>query len=165
MSLMGSAVIATLWISCAAPAQLAAGGDGELIATPAPQPPLARFMREAVNVPFSFMMHETTGARRGRRVHRAASVLREAARDLVRWSDPPPVSDEGRLVFYAFAANLEHHVATLEDATARHDEARSADSVEQIRQTCNHCHRFFRPASVISPDVAYDGYATDLGGS
>ncbi|MEO8700532.1 MAG: hypothetical protein ABI867_10835 [Kofleriaceae bacterium] len=158
---MMSSAVATLVISCAA-------SNSQLADTEAPPsvpaPPLARFMREEVNVPFSFMMHEAAGAQRERRVHRAASVLREAARDLTRWSDPPPVSDEGRLVFFAYAENLEHLVAELEDAAAHHDDEMSADSVERIRQTCNQCHRFFRPASVISPDVAYDGYAVDHGG-
>lgn len=159
--MMGSASIALLVISCAAPvAQIA---EAEAPASPLSTFPLARFMREEVNVPFSFVMIEAATEHRGRRVHKAASVLREAARDLVEWSDPPVASDEGRDVFYAYAKNLELHVARLEDA-AEHPED-SAASVEQIRQTCNHCHRFFRPASFLSPDVAYDWYELEPGGA
>ncbi len=121
-------------------------------------------MREELNVPFAFVMLETATAQRERRVHRAAVALREAAHDLIRWDDPPVVSDEGRDVFFAYAENLEHHVGQLEDAAARNEVARAVDTVEQIRQTCNHCHRFFRPTSIISSDVAYDWYSLDFGG-
>ena len=150
--------IATLAISCAAPTAQVMETDPSKLETL----PLARFMREEVNVPFSFMLIETATEQRVPRVHRAATVLREAAHDLVRWSDPPGASDEARAVFHAYAENLEFHVARLEDESANHED--SADSVEQIRQTCNHCHRFFRPANFLSPDVAYDWYALELGG-
>ena len=125
--------------------------------------PLGRFMREEVSVPFSFAMLATAGTH-GRRIHKAATVLREAARDLAHWSDPPAVSEQGRHVFYAYAQNLERHVARLELAAANRELELAADSLEQIRQTCNGCHHFFRPASRISPDVAYDRYALELGG-
>lgn len=156
---MVSMSIASLSISCAAPTARMASSDGQLSALP-----LARFMRESVNVPFSFVMLEPASARREHRVHRAAIVLREAARDLIHWDAPPGLSDAGREVFYAYAANLETQVARLEDAAAHHEQDMADASVEQIRQTCNSCHRFFRPASVLSPDVAFDEYALDLGG-
>jgi hypothetical protein len=161
--MMVSPAVAVLAISCAAPAAQIVETEPPTVAPLQSDLPLARFMREEVNVPFSFMMLET-GTTRGRRVHKAAIVLREAARDLVQWSDPPVMSDEGREVFYAYAQNLEFHVARLEDAAAHQQEEDSADSVEQIRQTCNHCHRFFRPTSFLSPDVAYDWYAVEPGG-
>jgi hypothetical protein len=158
--MLGSSAIAVFVISCAAPAALLESEAPVAL----PDAPLGRFMREEVNVPFSFVMLETTTALSGRRVHKAATVLREAARDLSLWSDPPVASDEGREVFYAYAQNLEYHVERLQDAAEHREPARAADTVEQIRQTCNSCHRFFRPASVISPDVAYDWYALELGG-
>lgn len=126
--------------------------------------PLARFMREEVNVPFAFVMFETATAQREKRVHRAAVALRDAAHDLAHWSDPPVVTDEGRAVFFAYAENLQVHVARLEDAAIRKEPEVAVESVEQIRQTCNHCHRFFRSTSSISSDVAYDWYALDFGG-
>lgn len=162
--MMVSSAIAVIAISCAAPATQIAETDRPAASTPPSSLPLARFMREEVNVPFSFMMLESPIAVRGRRVHKAATVLREAARDLVEWSDPPVESDEAREVFFAYAQNLEYHVARLEDAAARHEDEQSASSVEEIRQTCNHCHRFFRPSSYLSPDVAYDWYELELGG-
>ena len=144
--------------ACAAPiAQLEDSG-------PLSPAPLARFMREAVNVPFAFVMLETATAQRERRVHRAAVALRSAAHDLIRWSDPPVMTEEGRGVFLAYAQNLEHNVARLEDAAARREVELAVETVEQIRQTCNHCHRFFRPTSIISSDVAYDWYSLDFGG-
>jgi len=156
-----SSAIAVFSISCAAPAM-----QIEDSAAPTALPselPLARFMREEVGVPFSFVMSETASTPKERRVHKAAIVLREAATDLVHWTDPPVPSEEARDVFYAYAENLQLHAARLEDAAANSEFQLAADSVEQIRQTCNHCHRFFRPSSVISPDVAYDWYAFDLG--
>jgi len=158
---MLSSAVSALAISCAAPvAQSAEPAPPALMDSSALA--LARFMREEVNVPFSFVMIEAATEHRARRVHKAASVLRDAARDLVVWSDLPVMSDEGRDVFHAYARNLEVHVARLEDAAERHEDA--TESVEQIRQTCNSCHRFFRPASFLSPDVAYDWYALELGG-
>jgi hypothetical protein len=156
LSRIVSSSIAVLACSCAAPVSIPT--------TTRATPPLARFMREEVNVPFAFVMLETASAQRGRRVHKAASILREAAHDLVHWSDPPVASDEARDVFYAYAENLEFHVTHLEDAAAHHEHVRTLDTLEQIRQTCNHCHHYFRPASVISPDVAYDWYALEPGG-
>ena len=147
--------------ACAAPAQLVVESEKSAML---PDLPLGRFMREEVNVPFSFVMLEAVTTQSDRRVHRAAIVLREAARDLLLWDDPPVESVEGRDVFYAYAQNLEFHVGALEDAAAQRETQRTADSVEQIRQTCNNCHRFFRPASVISPDVAYDWHELELGG-
>jgi hypothetical protein len=161
--MMGSVAIAVFAISCAAPA-MQIDEPAAPAALPSEQP-LARFMREEVGVPFSFVMLETASTPRERRVHKAAGVLREAATSLVHWTDPPVPGDEARGVFYAYAENLELHAARLEDAAANRELDLAAESVEQIRQTCNQCHRFFRPSSVISPDVAYDWYAFDLGGA
>lgn len=147
--------IGALAISCAAAPQP--------VVEPDPPAPLARFMREQVSVPFSFAMLETAKSPHGHRVYRAATVLHDAAHDLVQWSDPPAASEEGREVFYAYAHNLEHQVGRLEVAAADRDAELAADSLEGIRQTCNSCHHYFRPASRISPDVAYDQYVLDRG--
>ena len=157
---LSCSLIVTFAISCAAPTTQLATSEPPMV-RPAG---LGRFMRESVNVPFSFVMIETATARRERRVHRAASMLHDAARDLVDWSDPPVESDEGRAVFYAYAEHLEYNVGRLEHAAARREVELAVESVEDIRQTCNDCHRFFRPASAISPDVAYDWDALELGG-
>jgi hypothetical protein len=124
---------------------------------------LARFMRESVNVPYSFALFEQGGRNRLRRVNLAAVVLKEAARDLVHWSDPPVHSASARDVFYTYARNLERHVGILEVATQNHDTERSARSLEEIRRTCNGCHHFFRPASLFSRDVAVGLLAIDVG--
>lgn len=165
--MMVSSAIAAFATSCAAPTtQLVVGESNDVVLQTLP---LGRFMREEVSVPFSFVMLETAAVQgpaqpSGRRVHKAATVLREAARDLSLWSDPPVDTSEGREVFYAYAQNLEFHVARLEHAAEQREHEVAADTVEQIRQTCNSCHHFFRPASVISPDVAYDWYVLEPGG-
>jgi len=159
--MMVNACVVAGMASCAAPP--AQSPEPRVPVVSPPDFPLARFMREQVNVPFSFVMLETATAPRARRVHRAASVLRDAARDLMDWSDPPVGSDEARQVFFAYAEDLENHVARLEDVSSQETDF-DATTIEQIRHTCNDCHHFFRPASVLSPDVAYDWLALDHGG-
>lgn len=127
-------------------------------------PELARFMRELVNVPFSFAMLERDGAQRPLRLRRAALVLQDAVGDLAGWQDPPVASVEGRQVFYAYAESLERQVALLELATRRNDTAETGERLEDIRETCNGCHRFFRPASAISHDVFHDRIVVAQGG-
>jgi len=124
---------------------------------------LARFMREMVNVPFSFAMLEHDGRQRQVRYQRAAIVLRDAVRDLVHWHDPPGASAAASEVFFEYARDLERQVGRFEIAARHHDVAGTAQQLEAIRQTCNSCHRFFRPSSVISADVVYDRFAVDLG--
>ena len=162
MSNLSIIAIAAL-AGCAAPAT-ASGGPATVLKAPS----LARFMRESLNVPFSFAMM-ATASQRPHRVVKAASLLGDAAHHLADWADPPRVSPQGREVFYAYAANLGHHVRRLEFATQHRDAEATADSLEQIRQTCNRCHNFFRPASRISPDVyvdfsIHDRVAVDLPG-
>jgi cytochrome c556 len=159
VSILGCLAIASLAISCAAPATLAVPNEPAL-----PQPQLGRFMRESVNVPFSFLMLETATAKHGRRVHKGARLLHDAARDLVDWANPPVTSDQGREVFFTYAQHLEQHAARLEDAAEQRESELTNDTVEEIRQTCNGCHHFFRPASKISPDVSLDWDTLDLGG-
>jgi hypothetical protein len=127
-------------------------------------PQLARFMRERVNVPFAFAMMEAA-TMRPHRMHTAAGLMRDAARHLVHWSNPPAVSDEGRQVFVAYAQSLERHIGRLERASTQRDTDAITDSLERIRQTCNGCHHLFRPASRISRDVLFDRIAVELGGA
>jgi hypothetical protein len=160
VTILGCLAAGAFAISCAAPTTHAVPTEPAL-----PQVQLGRFMRESMNVPFAFVMLETaTAQQRGRRVHKAATFLHDAARDLVEWAQPPTATAEGREVFYTYAQHLEYHAARLEDAAAQRDTHLATDTLEEIRQTCNDCHHFFRPAAKFSPDVAYDGDALDLGG-
>lgn len=136
----------------AAPRSSPRRADRDAVVTVA-RPRLARFMREVVNVPFSFAVLEHDGARRAIRYRGAALVLHGAVRDLARWQAPPAVSPEGRAVFYTYARHLERQVARLELATRGHDPVETGARLDAIRQTCNGCHRFFRPPSAISVDV------------
>jgi hypothetical protein len=121
-------------------------------------------MREMVNVPYSIAQLAVQRPGREGRVRRAALVLHDAVADLVHWADPPGGSDAARDVFHAYARNLEHHVGLLEFASRTQDSALAAQSLEAVRQTCNQCHRFFRPANKISADVAIELYPFDQGG-
>lgn len=160
--MLGCLAAASFAISCAAPA-------AHVVPTEPALPvhadaPLGRFMRESVNVPFAFVLLETATQHRGTRVHKAATFLHDAARDLADWARPPAQTAEAREVFYTYAQHLAYHAARLEDAAAQHETQLAAATVEDIRQTCNDCHHFFRPAAKFSPDVAYDRDAFDLGG-
>jgi hypothetical protein len=121
-----------------------------------PDPHLARFMREMLNVPYSIAQLAVHRPGREARVRRAAIVLQNAVEDLVHWADPPGGSDAARAVFVTYAQSLEHHVERLELASRTLDSESTSRSLEGIRQTCNQCHRLFRPANKISADVALD---------
>ena len=127
-----------------------------------PDPHLARFMREMINVPYSIAQLAVHRPGREARISRAATLMQTAVEDLVHWADPPGASDAARSVFVTYAQTLEHHVERLETASRTRDREGTAHSLEAIRQTCNQCHRLFRPASKISADVALD---LDRGGT
>jgi len=161
--MLGCLATASFAISCAAPTTHVVPADPAL--PERAEAPLGRFMRESVNVPFAFVMLETANAHhRGKRVHKAATFLHDAARDLVDWAEPPTQTAEAREVFFTYAQHLEYHAARLEDAAAQRETQLADDTLEEIRQTCNGCHHFFRPAAKFSPDVGYDPDAFDLGG-
>ena len=130
---------------------------------PAPAPELARFMRELVNVPFSFAVLERDGARRPARFRGAARVLQGAIADLAHWQAPPRTSAQGRAVFLEYARHLQRQVARFELATRRHDAGDAAARLDEIGRTCNGCHRFFRPAGALSTDVVGSRVALDDG--
>lgn len=126
-----------------------------------PDPQLARFMREMLNVPYSIAQLAVHRPGREARVRRAATLMQTAVEDLVQWADPPGGSDAARAVFLTYAQTLEHHIERLEAASRARDGEGTAHSLEDIRQTCNQCHRLFRPANRISADVAIDLHEGD----
>ncbi len=104
-------------------------------------PQLARYMRETINVPFSFAMMESESGRSAR-VTYAANVLHTAAKGLVDWKELTGQSDDARAQFVEYAKNLERHVDNLQTATAD-----ASYHLEAVRQACNACHRHFRLAN------------------
>src|SRR3954466_12344699 len=113
---------------------------------PSPRPrmsELSQFMREDLNVPFSFAV--LSDAHRTVRVREAAIMLDQAARHLGTWTDPPSVSAAGREVFFAYAHDLQRRAGRLELSARNHDPEQAAQDLEDIRATCNSCHRYFRP--------------------
>src|SRR5688572_1511280 len=142
-------------------AAVAGCGSTRITGTPAataarPNTGLARFMRESVNVPFSVAVLERHGDRRARWFLGSAWVLRDAARDLAEWPTPPTRSASARAVFYTYAAQLDRQVERFEDAARSGDLAATTRGLLAIRETCNACHKFFRPATAASADVAHD---------
>lgn len=112
-------------------------------------------MRERVNVPFTFAFLEAHNEGRPVRVEKAAVVLEEAARHLVDWQDPPVDSASGREVFFEYARHLEIGAERFVDAVRSHDLDMATSRLDGIRQTCNGCHRFFRPTAT-TDDVGFD---------
>jgi hypothetical protein len=73
-----------------------------------------------------------------------ATVLRGAIGQLRDWREPPTQSTEGRDVFYAYAASVDRQAQELFDAIARRDGNTAAAQMQDIADTCNNCHHFFR---------------------
>ena len=74
----------------------------------------------------------------------AGGNLRKAIGELRMWHDPPTESDQGRDVFLTYAASIDGMTLKLIDAIGRDDRASALGQLEQIADTCNNCHHFFR---------------------
>jgi len=74
----------------------------------------------------------------------AGTNLRTAIGKLRLWHDPPTESDQGREVFLTYAASIDGLTTRLIDALGRDDRRAALDQLEQIADTCNNCHHFFR---------------------
>ncbi|HEY5939136.1 MAG TPA: hypothetical protein VIU61_31005, partial [Kofleriaceae bacterium] len=102
-------------------------------------PQLSRFMREHVNVPFSYAVLETASANRPVRVHKAALVLTMAARSLGEWKNPPVHSEDGRAVFFEYARDLARRATLLEHTARTHDTAQTMQTLVEIQAVCASC--------------------------
>jgi hypothetical protein len=74
----------------------------------------------------------------------AATMLRRSMGQLRTWSEPPTGTDQGREVFYTFADSVDVSTQRLVEAIQRNDGNGAARQMEQIADTCNNCHHFFR---------------------
>lgn len=77
-------------------------------------------------------------------LQRTAATLRGAIGELREWREPPTQSAQGRDVFYAYAASVDRQAQTLFDAIEGRDGDTAAKQMQDIADTCNNCHHFFR---------------------
>ncbi|MEO8700531.1 MAG: cytochrome c [Kofleriaceae bacterium] len=77
-------------------------------------------------------------------LERTAMLLRSSIGELRTWQEPPTESREGRDVFYTYAASVETQAQQLFDAVQRRDNTMAATQMQDMADTCNNCHHFFR---------------------
>lgn len=114
--------------------------------------PLGLLMKNQVNATFSklvvFIFHSDTLEMEPEalkaELRRAGQTLKGALARVREWNDPPTQSPEGREVFYTYANSVDRATQRLVDAIERDDNAAAATEMEQIANTCNSCHHFFR---------------------
>jgi len=131
--------------------------------TKAPAPPsgrpsdagmaeLAALMKNQINPAFSKLtflvfhgegLQEDQGAVR-LDMQRAATQLRGSISELRDWRELPTQSNEGREVFNTFATSVDRQSQTLFDAIQRGDEVTVQAQMQDMADTCNNCHHFFR---------------------
>lgn len=74
----------------------------------------------------------------------AGTNLRTAIGKLRAWQNPPTESDQGREVFLTYAASIDSMTSSLIESIGRDDRTAALGQLEQISDTCNNCHHFFR---------------------
>lgn len=77
-------------------------------------------------------------------MQRTATLLRVSIGELREWKEPPTQSREGRDVFYTFAASVDRQAQTLFDAIQKRDPDTATAQMQDMADTCNNCHHFFR---------------------
>lgn len=111
---------------------------------------LGIFMKTVMNPPFSklsFLLFHAEGE--GGEVDPAslpatATELDAASIKLSEWPQPPGDSEQGRQVFFEYAAQLKVSSAGLVKAVGSKDLAVAQKQYEALRKVCNDCHHFFR---------------------
>jgi cytochrome c556 len=114
--------------------------------------PLGFLMKNEVNPTFSklvvLVFHSDTLEMEPEAVkaelQRAGQTLKNALARVREWNDPPTQSSEGREVFYTFANSVDRATQRLVAAIEGDDIEAAATELEQIANTCNSCHHFFR---------------------
>lgn len=77
-------------------------------------------------------------------LQQAASTLQASISKLRGWKTPPTDSAEGREVFYTFATSVDASTGRLVASILAGDKQAATGHLEQIADTCNNCHHFFR---------------------
>jgi hypothetical protein len=113
---------------------------------------LAALMKNQINPAFSKLtflvfhgeeMQEDPNAVR-LEMQRAATILRGSIGQLRDWQELSNQSDEGRQVFNTYATSVDRQSQRLFDAIASRDNDTAATQMQDIADTCNNCHHFFR---------------------
>jgi hypothetical protein len=136
-----------LAISCAKSATSSGIHDG---ATIRKLEALGLLMKNEINPAFSKMVFLLAHAdeedpRTVRNELEIASInLRTSIGKLRLWHNPPTESDQGRDVFLTYAASIDGMTGKLIDALGREDRKTALGQLEEIADTCNNCHHFFR---------------------
>lgn len=133
---------------------------------------LAALMKNQINPAFSKLMflvfhgeelqEDPTAIRM--EMQRFATVLRQGMGELAAWREPPTQSTEGKEVFFTYSANVDKQTQTLFDAIERRDAVVAEKQMQEIADTCNNCHHFFR-LDIEDSVVPASGTATWLGGA
>lgn len=113
---------------------------------------LGLLMKNEINPAFSrlsfLMFHgddmETDEAALKAELGRHANSLRQAIGRLRSWSRVPAQTEEGRQVFFTFAESVDRSAERLVVAIGSGERTSAASQLEQIADTCNNCHHFFR---------------------
>ncbi len=77
-------------------------------------------------------------------MQQTVTVLRRAVGELRDWRELQTQSAQGRDVFNAFATNVDRQAQQLFDAIDRRDADGTEKQMQDIADTCNNCHHFFR---------------------
>jgi hypothetical protein len=114
---------------------------------------LAALMKNQINPAFSKLtflvfhgeeLQEDPNAVRAE-MQRAASTLRTSIGELRDWRELTMMqSTEGREVFNTYAGSVDRQAQKLVDAIAARDNDTAAAQMQDIADTCNNCHHFFR---------------------
>jgi cytochrome c556 len=113
---------------------------------------LAALMKNQINPAFSKLMflvfhgeelQEDPNAIRIE-MQRFATVLRSGMGELAAWREPPTQTTEGREVFFTYSQNVDKQTQSLFDAIERRDGGAAEKQMQEIADTCNNCHHFFR---------------------
>jgi hypothetical protein len=141
-------------------ATMVAGCGGSSSSSPPPVDPpmiasmaeLGQLMKNDINPVFSkltfLMFHgdevETDADALTVELGRNAALLRQALDRLRALERVPTRTAEGREVFFTYAESVTRSTDQLLDAIEVGERLRAAAQLEQIAETCNSCHHFFR---------------------
>lgn len=113
---------------------------------------LAALMKNQINPAFSKLtflvfhgdeLQEDANAVRAE-MQRAASTLRGSIGELRDWRELNTQSVEGRDVFFTYAASVDRQAQKLVEAIEKRDNDSAMTQMQDIADTCNNCHHFFR---------------------
>jgi hypothetical protein len=140
-------VVFAIVLGCAKPPVRPGTHDG---ATIRKLEALGLLMKNEINPAFSklafLLAHAETEDPQAVRVElsTAGTTLRSAIGKLKMWHEVPTESAQGRDVFLTYAASIDGLTGKLMDSIGQNDRPKALNQLEEIADTCNNCHHFFR---------------------